>query len=371
MRPAVIAPACCLIYVIALVVGAGDPFVLVTLGEQFAPAELRGHEYSPTGYDGQFAYYLARYGLDASPYLDVPAYRAQRVLLPFLGWLLSFGQPALLIWSLLLVNLCALAAGTHWLEELLMAHGANRWVALGFALSLGMFGAVRMTTTETLAYGLAAGALHFANRERWLAAAVIFGLAGLAKETTLLFPAGCALYLLLRNARMSIVLTMIAWAPWVIWQGVLSVTYGEIGVGSGGANTTGFELIPFMGIVRPVVQAVHGSNLETGIVLAALLGLFVVTPALWGLGQVVVRMPSFARWPLVNWILATNVAVIPFIPASTLAEPLGIFRVIVGFQLTLIVFAAEHGLTRALTGTTFWAATTLLMAVTDLRSIGR
>src|SRR5690606_40616249 len=82
----------------------GSPLALVTLGTRFSDGDLQG-ETGTEGYDGQFVYYIARDPGDAERFLDVPAYRFQRILLPILGRVLAFGQNDLLPWSLLLINL--------------------------------------------------------------------------------------------------------------------------------------------------------------------------------------------------------------------------------------------------------------------------
>ncbi len=69
----------------------------MTLGDCFSA--VRGARWQrlrrrPEGYDGQFAYYIARDPADSPDCLDVPAYRMQRILLPALGALFSLGQDA-------------------------------------------------------------------------------------------------------------------------------------------------------------------------------------------------------------------------------------------------------------------------------------
>jgi hypothetical protein len=77
----------------------GDPLALARIGTRFSQGEPGGSE----GYDGQFVYYIAR---DPSPqrvasYLDVPAYRYQRILLPVLARLLAAGNPAGIPWTII------------------------------------------------------------------------------------------------------------------------------------------------------------------------------------------------------------------------------------------------------------------------------
>src|SRR5690606_36436901 len=140
---------------------------------------------------------------------DIPAYRFQRILLPALGMVLSFGQDALIPWALLIVNLVALAAGTALLENLLRTRRVSRWFVVGYALSLGVFGTVRLSLPEPLAYALVLGGITLFHNHTVgahgraplqsipLWAAILFALAALAKETTLIFPAAYGFHLLL------------------------------------------------------------------------------------------------------------------------------------------------------------------------------
>lgn len=365
VRPALVAPIAALLYVLVLIALRGDSFVLVTLGSRFAPAELQGHIYSSSGYDGQFTYYLARYGLDAAALLDSPPYRAQRMLLPLLGWVLSFGQTGILVWGLLAVNVVALTAGTYWMELLLVRRGASVWPALGFAMSIGMAGAVRMTTNETLAYSLVLGAIVLFDSRRTGWSGFVFGLAALTKEPTLLC-AGACVVALLHQRRLRDAVAMACWPAllFALWQLVLFVQLGSWGVGNGGADATGFELVPFRGFLR-MLQVPSEFN---GIAwtAAGFIGLFVLVPTAWSLVQLVQLAIRGGGWESEDWLLLVNVALVPFVPASTFAEPIGMLRLIVGLQIAVMLFAARHGLSKPLALTHLWAYALLLIVAIDL-----
>lgn len=83
-----------------------------------------------------------------------------------MGRLLMFGWVDALPFVLLAINLMAMGIGTAILEGHLTAHGFSRWLALGYALSGGLFGATRLTTTEPLAYGLVLIGLWGIHRDR-------------------------------------------------------------------------------------------------------------------------------------------------------------------------------------------------------------
>lgn len=339
----------------------GSPLALVTIGTQFSegiPRESGGTE----GYDGQFVYYIARDPSSAAQYIDVPAYRFQRILLPALAMLLSLGQTALIPWVLLFINLAAIAIGTALVEYLLQKHGGSRWYALTYGLTFGIFGAVRLSLPEPLAYALVLGGIVLARRESWFWSALLFALAALARETTLLFPTGYGLFLLLNKRwRLAIVFGFAVLTPFILWQIVLYTHLGTFGVGSGGAQATSFEIIPFAGLLRLITDTPPESHLRIllVIVLPFLLP-FVLLPTFWALRRGLKDL--FRRQlSLYTIILLANSLIMLFVPFSTYREPHGILRFIVGLQIALLLYAAQERNTRVLRYSTFWAVTALLV----------
>lgn len=389
IRPWIVVTIACLIYCIVLIASNdGDKLILVTIGKDFAPPELIDNAYSEEGYDGQFIYYIARDPSNAEPYIDEPAYRFQRILLPALGMGLSFGQDALIPWALLAVGLISVGAGTALLEHLLRQYNVSPWYALGYGFSIGVFGAARLSLSEPLAYALVLGGIVLARREQWIWSAILFALAALAKEVTLLFVAGYGLYLLTQK-RWQTMLTFgfIAGLPLAIWQLVLLDRLGELGVGSGGALATGFEIIPFGGIIRILTETVPKVSYEVlpyadsllvptteptfnvggvivFIVFILLLTPFVLFPTIWGLKQVWKDLRAKNYSPVI-FILLANALIMLFVPFSTYREPLGILRFIVGLQIAVVLFGAEKHSGRILLNSTVWGYTLLFMFAWD------
>lgn len=359
VRPAVIVGLLALVYSVWIVVRAGDPLALVTLGERFAPPELAAHVTSEEGYDGQFVYYLARYGLDSAPFLDAPSYRAQRILLPALGWVLALGQADWLPWTLLAINIAALCIGTLALEALLRRLRQPSWLVYGLALSLGMLGAVRLTATEPLAYALVIVAIWQIERGHMWRGAMLIGVSALAKEMTLIFALVYGLWWLSqRHWRLVIGGGLLMGLPFILWQIVLLGRYGSVGVGSGGALATSFEWIPLGGFLRILTEG----GLTIFLVYGSIIFLFAVLPTLWALFQCMRDRQRDLWW----WMLLVNATLMLFVPFSTYRELLGIFRFIVGLQLAVILYTAQRRRTRPLRYSTLWALTTLLVVMSDL-----
>ena len=133
----------------------GDPLAFALVGTQYSQSDPQGTQ----GYDGQFAYYIARDPASGWQYCDVPAYRYQRILYPLAAWALALGQPEAVGWTLIALNVAALTAGTYFTERLLAAQGASRWYALVYGLYGGLVAGLRLDLAEPLAYGLAQAGL--------------------------------------------------------------------------------------------------------------------------------------------------------------------------------------------------------------------
>lgn len=337
----------------------GDPEVFVMLGKCFSACTGQDGENcaeDTEGYDGQFSYYIARDPAGSPECLDVPAYRMQRILLPAFGYFLNLGQTALIPWIFVLINLSALVVGTALLEDLLLKLNVSRWFALSYGLYIGVFMAVRLSTTEALAYGLVIAAIWFERRDQLWLSAIMLALAGLAKEMTGVFAAGYLLYFVLHRRWVDALrLAIIAGVPFVIWQLVLYSWLGEFGIGSGGALATPFEIIPYNGVWRLASE---------GLVVFLVIGLIIipaaVLPSLWALWR---SIADFRRhdWTLYTCLLLANAAIMPFVPYSTYREPLGLLRFIPGLVLMVVLYAAERKLRRPLVYSTLWIVLLLFL----------
>jgi hypothetical protein len=153
------------------------------------------------------------------------------------------------------------------------------------------------------------------------------------------------------------------------WQFVLYRTFGAVGAGSGGADSTGFEWVPLWGFVGPLVRLIDLGDPVRAAVLALLMGAFVVFPAMWAL----LRLRGFRRppnrWSQADWLLLAHLAVILSAPASTFTEPLGMLRLVTGFQVAFVLSAADERLGHALRYSLFWVATLLLLVSLDLHRV--
>jgi hypothetical protein len=353
LRPWWIVTAIALVYTgIVVATQGGDPLALATLGTRFSEGDPNGTE----GYDGQFAYYLARDPLHGWQHCDVPAYRTQRILYPVLAWLLALGQEEWIAYTLPLINVAALAMGTWLTEQILHRYRMSRWYALTYGLYAGQLMSARLDLNEPLAHALVQAAILAAERDRWRWSVVFFALAALTKETTLVLAGGYLLFLLARKQWGRLAgLALGAGLPFLVWQGVLWAWLGAPGVGSGGAGATGWEILPFRGL-----WSVGGIDLRALALLALVMVPLVVIPSLlslWATG----RDLSRGRWHPFTAMLLAQAVVMPFLPQSTYREFLAMLRLTTGLVMAAILYGAGKRSRRTLNYTLFWLASLVFL----------
>jgi hypothetical protein len=354
--PALVSAAACLVFAgVRLADAGGDPAELAEPGTRYTELDPQGTE----GYDGQFTYMMA-VDLDpatVAPHLDRPAYRYQRILLPLLARALALGNADAIPWALLVIGVVSAAAGTAAVAGIMLDHGQWEGYALGYGLWVGVVASVGLFVHEALAYGLVALGWLALRRGRPEWAAVALTLSVFAKETTLPF-ALAALTLsqpsheVTRRRRLWIGAGLAAFVAWQLW---LWRTFGEAGVGSGGAMGTPFELIPLMGFAR-----IGAVSLEALILILVIFGPTVIVPALWGVWAAVRRLRFGPSQPEA-WALLLNAGIILFLPFSTAREPLGLVRLMTGLVLAVLLFAAVSEARRVLNYSLLWTALLALL----------
>ena len=322
-----------------------DPMSFVLIGRQYDP--VRGTE--RLGYDGQFAYQIAVDPPGASARLDIPAYRYQRILYPLAARLLGLGNTALIPWMMILINVISVTLGTLATEQILAAHGRNRWFALVYGLFAGQMLSLRLDLTEPLAFMLVQWGVLYFDRRRYGWSGVWFALAGLTRELTLLFPVACALSLLVqdRNWR-GAVWGLLSALPFALWQVFLRFWLGSWGVSSGGAFASSFEIIPFRGW-----WGYHTPETGIFILFSIFVLLVALIPATAGIIASVKKLWQGRRSAGV-FILLLNSLIFPFLPTSNVLNPPGLIRVVIGLTAAVLDYGALEGSRTALWFSLLW-----------------
>ena len=181
-----------LVAVVARTRYGSDVRALILIGErtQLPPAFASIPTVGPSGYDGAFYAVLATdpllRRLDTPHYLDAPSYRATRILVPLLAWLLALGHaPAAIVFYQLLCWGLAIGA-VYLLARRLADENRSPWWALLAAGSGGTAAAIFRSTPDAAALCLVLAALWLHARGRWPLALSFAVAAVLTRETSAL-----------------------------------------------------------------------------------------------------------------------------------------------------------------------------------------
>lgn len=324
-----------IVVTIVIVNNSGDPLILSRIGTRFQNGDPNGS----LGYDGQFFYYIARdlRPLQTAQFLDVPAYRYQRILYPLLVKILSLGNSALIPWLLVIVGIASQTTGTWLVAKVLEVWGCNRWNALIFGLWIGLVLSVRLDLPEPLAYALVAGAVLAGERGHLRLSWLLYGLSLFAKEVTIGFVLAAGLTLLWRRRWRDLEgYFLTALLPYIIFQAWLWIVFGQPGLGSGGANATPFEIIPFMGLWR---IGFYSSSLLIGMILV--MGPVAIFPSLWGIWMAIKKLKAGETNPIV-FALLINCIFFAALPFSTFIDAKGLLRFLCGLVFAVLLFAAKY-----------------------------
>ena len=227
------------------------------------------------GYDGQFFLTLGLDPLLRDPRsvtaLDNPPYRHRRILYPLLGYLLGAGNPQLVPWTLVLINLLCVAALVRMAAGSLAGSRAppGPWAPL---LAMGVPGAwlsLSLSCADLLGSTLMVACLVSLRRNRIIQAAAALALACLTRETYLLiWFALVGLYIVhpgqvTRRQRAPLALAGVPAVAWNLW--VLTTTPGGT---SGVQENLG---LPLVGVVHKLVALFQQAEPRGGYIMEALL----------------------------------------------------------------------------------------------------
>jgi hypothetical protein len=325
----------------------GDALALARLGTRFSSGDQDG----TAGYDGQFVYYIAR-SPDPSQiirYLDVPAYRYQRILLPVLSRILVLGNVQLIPWVLIMLGILSQAVGTWAVGELMHGWGVSRWYALIYGLWVGFLLALIVDLPEPLAYALVALGWLARTKEKKVLSALLFSLALFAKEVTMLFVAAAWIFDLSRRNWSSFWLIFLAVIlPYGFFQFWLYHTFGQFGIASGGEMATSFEWIPFMGLWR-----IGSASWKYLLAMLVVFAPAVLLPVTWGIWSASRRILG-GNYEDLSLALLFNCLAIVFLPFSTFRETGGLLRFACGLVLAVLLFASRHKLKQVLNYCWLW-----------------
>jgi hypothetical protein len=253
----------------------------------------------------------------ADPFLDRPevirggpeeqAYRFQRPLYGWLGWLASGGQPGAVPWAVVTLTVASVVALVVGAGRILADRGADARLALVLLAAPGVLADLQRVGPEALGTLLVlVGVAMWTRRRPGLAATAgpvaCFAAAGLCRETLLLVPAALLLHDLVRgpeaaDRRRALLAGLAVVAPYAGWVLALRAV---LGAWPSGTVDGRLSVVPFAGLVDAV-----GSWTT--------LDLLFVAAVLGTAGLALLRR---AGEPRLRWIVTAHLLL-----AATLGEP--------------------------------------------------
>lgn len=239
-----------------------DPTVLIGFGEESTqingyaerglgrPVATRPH----MGHDGKYFFVQAHDPLLLDPeenilVIDRPIYRSQRMLYPLVAGGIGLFNSEAITWTLLLVNVLAMGAGTYATAVVAKRMGGSPWWGLAFALNVGLVSEISISGAGVMAAALAFGAVaaYLGGREGW--GVSLIALSGLSREVMVVVGLGVALWMWKANRRkLAVVSATVPIAVVAAWAVYLRL---RLGPADPGGVDFAFEL-PFMGIAKSV-----------------------------------------------------------------------------------------------------------------------
>lgn len=312
------------------------------------------------GYDGQFYYQMARDPLHAYQYMDNAPFREQHVLYPLLAGILSLGQTALIPYMLLFINVLSIVLSVELLARLLKKYGFSAWFSLAFGLYFGQAAATLFDTAEPLTYFLVLlGIWLVLEKSRLSLAALMLGLATLAREIAVLFPLAYAgVYFVRKEWGACVRFIVLGILPLFAWLIALRLIYGQTGV----TFTRPFEHVPFAGIFFYA-----GTPRKFDLLL---LLMFLPTLAAWGLAirelylVLFVRKEAFLlRFSPISLFLLANLLMITLMSHYSYEELVSSGRIATGLVLSVLLYAITTKDRRILWASQFYTLTFVIYVV--------
>ena len=243
------------------------------------------------GHDGQQFYVIAStfpHPKTAIPYVDHIRYRFRRILFPLLVSPFRSGAP--LVWAMFAVNLLAIGAAAVALGRLATRLGGSAWVGVLIGFCPALVESLQGSLADGLAFALALWGIVMWRRQI-VAGVVLFTLAALTRETSLVVPAACFVVADARQRRW-LVIPPLVYVGWMFL--VAALLPPDRGTGSDTIlqDVTAQLSVPFRGWLQ---TGAGSPSVRLGLILLLASGL-----AAWQLRH---RLPEVSWWLVFDAIL--------------------------------------------------------------------
>lgn len=257
--PALVVSVFCLLYVSLLLSQVGfNPTALADIGAAHPQYNPRVYPAGTIvwkdsiGYDGQFYYQIALHPFDLKKFYsegqtlgEIP-FRYQRILYPLLAFLFSFGNPVLIPWTLIILNVSALTFGALFLVKILDSYVGKPWLSLFYGLSVSSIVALRFDMPQVLALSLGVASLYYFARGKLALSFLMISLSMLTYEASVLFLLAMVWDLLQRRDYKNVLFLGSSIFPFLLYELLLYSVFGQLPLFTSGSNIG----VPFAGLLH-------------------------------------------------------------------------------------------------------------------------
>lgn len=234
------------------------------VGDKFQPTQIVDNNIyilkNCMGYDGQFFYFICFDPFIKSniyKYLDVPAYRYQRILYPLLAKIIALNNKTYFKYSLILVNIFSVIIGTYFIILLLKQYNLNLWFALCYGLISGFLICTFRDLCEPLATLFMTISIYCYLSKKPICYCASLAMMLLTKEIYLLLIPFFIFDSLFLNKRKNFLLgSILSFIPLVGWEYYI---YSKLNIFAFTGGTKNFD-IPFNGIIQLGTKFLNNSG---------------------------------------------------------------------------------------------------------------
>ena len=284
-----------------------DPTIFASFGNGSTPQDAYVRDRlgqistrSRYAHDGKYYFIQANDPWLSEPHqnaalLDRPIYRSQRMLYPVLVGGFGLFPPEAIVWSMLLINIVAMAIGAAIAASLAASWELPAWLGLLVPLNIGLLFELEIGGAGILAYALCLTGLYALVHDRAGIASVLFTAAALTREVMVLFPAGLLLLWVLERRPPAWRIITYPIAAVALWNIYIRIRLsGVTGTGVAWGNFSA----PFYGILQAFGWWLRYPHLLINIAIIGIVAMF---------GLVAIRSRSPIAWGALPFIALSTV----------------------------------------------------------------
>lgn len=240
------------------------------------------------GYDGQFFYFITwdplmklyHFAPGADRIVDDPVFRYRRIAYPVLTKIFSLNQPYLFPSVMMILLIAGGTILSFFMARVAMnSQGGRPSVSAGLLAILipGIWFSISVATPEALAAAFLVAGFFLTLQKRYIPASILFALAALTRESTILFIVVIAIYEFFKDRKLRASLILIASIfPYFMWRLYVAITLSAMRGWKGFFFEPGNVGIPFAGVIQAYQQIMNGKYIEPVTVPAIVLPIVLV-----------------------------------------------------------------------------------------------